>query len=167
MAIKNKIARSEIIVRSFSRVLDRIAQGAVVIMMFLVCINIVLRLVWRPILGTYEFVTFLGAVIISFALAYCAVEGGHVAVTILVDRLPRRTQAIIDLGTGILGVFIFALVAWECGVFATNMWSNNEVSQTTHVPFYPFVYGMGFGCLLLCLVILIGVFKSAARALNK
>ena len=64
-------------VQRLARELDRVARWALVLLMALVVTNIILRFTWRPLLGTYEFVSFLSAVVISFALAYCAVQGGQ------------------------------------------------------------------------------------------
>jgi len=161
------MGRFDAIVQSLSRVLDWIAQGAVVAMVLLVIANILARFIWLPIKGTYEWVQFLGVVIISFALAHCAVQRGHVAVAIVVDRLPQRTQAIVDIITGILGVAIFSLIAWQCAVEATDMWQSGEKSWATRVTYYPFMYGLSFGFLALCLVVLVGVCKSVAKALRK
>jgi len=136
-------------------------------MMLLVVGNIMLRIVWRPIFGTYDFVMFLGSVVVAFALAYCAIQGGHVAVDILVARFSPRTQAIIDSSTSILSIGIFAIIAWQCSVYGTDMWRTGEVSMSVHIPFYPFVYGVGFGCAVLGLVLLADLFKSLAKAVRK
>ena len=135
--------------------------------MLLVVGNIMLRIVWRPIFGTYDFVMFLGSVVVAFALAYCAIQGGHVAVDILVARFSQRTQAIIDSSTSILSIGIFAIIAWQCSVYGTDMWRTGEVSMSVHIPFYPFVYGVGFGCAVLGLVLLADLFKSLAKAVRK
>lgn len=146
---------------------DRVARAALALMMGLVVGNILLRAVWNPIPGTYEFVGYLGAVVIPFALAYCAVRGGHVAVTILMDRLPRRTQAIIDSITGIIIVGFFAAAAWRLGAYATDMSQSGEVSPTMELPYYPLVYVTGLCILLLGLVQLVKLLKSLALAVRK
>jgi len=157
----------EKIFHQLARELDRVAQWATVLLMALVVTNIVLRFTWRPLLGTYEFVSFLGAVIISFALAYCAVQGGHIAVTLVVDRLPPRTQAIIDIIIGVTSITFFGLTVWQITLYATDMVLSGQVSLTTKTPFYPFVYGVALGFLALCLVLLVDLFKSIARVAGK
>ena len=155
------------IVNQLVRELDRVAQWAAVILMALVITNIVLRFAWRPLLGTYEFVSFLSAVVISFALAHCAVQGGHIAVTLVVDRLPPRAQAIVDIVVNTVSIIFFGLTVWQITLYATDMVVSGEVSPTTKTPFYPFVYGVALGFLALCLVLLVDLSKSISRAVGK
>ena len=157
----------EKIVNLFARELDRVAQWAIVILMALVITNIVLRFAWRPLLGTYEFVSFLSAVVISFALAYCAVQKGHIAVTLVVDRLPPRGQAIVDVIINAVSIIFLGLTVWQITLYATDMVLSGEVSPTTKTPFYPFVYGVALGFLFLCLVLLVDLLKSINRAAGK
>jgi len=122
-------------VQQLARELDRVARWATVLLMALVVTNIILRFTWRPLLGTYEFVSFLSAVVISFALAYCAIQGGHIAVTLFVDHLPRRAQAIIDTIVGVISITFFGLTVWQITLYATDMVISGEVSPTTKTPF--------------------------------
>ena len=135
-------------------------------MMLLVVGDIVLRVVWRPVPGTYDIVGFIGAIIVAFAIAYCAVQRGHIEVELVVARFPERVQGIIGSITGFLGLGIFALITWQCLVFGNDMWRLGEVSMSAHIPFYPFIYGIGFGSALLCLVILVNLGKSLAKAVK-
>ena len=84
-------------VTSLSRHLDKIAGLCVIGTMLLVVANILLRTLFsKPILGSYEIVSYLTALAIGFALAHCAVQSGHIAVGIIVDRLSKSLQAVID-----------------------------------------------------------------------
>jgi len=67
-----------------------LACAAVIAMMLLSTADVVLRLFGKPIPGTYELVGFLGTVVVSFALAFTSIEKGHIAVEILVEKLPQR-----------------------------------------------------------------------------
>ena len=150
-----------------SRWSDKVAQGALVTIMLLIVGNVLLRIAWEPILGTYDLVSFLGAVLISFALAHCAVQKGHVAIGVVVERFSQRAQAITDSITGIFSVGIFAVMGWQCIVYATELWQGNVLSYTLMVPYYPIVYGVGFGSIMLSLVLVVGLFKSVAKAVKK
>jgi len=156
----------ERMVRSLSQICDWIAQAAVVAMLSLVVGNILLRIVWKPILGTYDIAGFIGAILIGFAIAYCALEKGHIQVELLVARLPGRAQGIIGSITGILSMGIFSLVTWQCIVLANDMRRVGEVSMSAHISFYPYIYGIAFGCGLLCMVILIDLIKSLVKVIK-
>ena len=155
------------VIYSLSRVCDRIAQCAVVAMMLIVVGNILSRIFWRPIYGTYDVVMLLGSILVSFALGYCAVRRGHIAVDLVIALFPQRVQAIIDSITGILSVGIFAIIAWRCWVYGTDMWERGEVTMSVYIPVHPFIFGVGFGCAVLCIVVLVDLIKAMDKAVQK
>jgi len=147
----------------FSRTLNILSGIALVLMMGLVFVNVALRAVWKPLLGAYEFTGFLAAVTISFALAHCASKKGHIAITLFVDRLPPRVQAILDSFVAILGTALYAVISWQCVKYAINLYQIGEVSPATATPFYPFIFAVAFGLLMLALILLNDVFKSIGK----
>ena len=158
------------VVHSLCKFCDQIAQGAVMAMMLLVVANIIWRVVpkiGRPIFGTYDVVGFIGATLVAFAIAYCAVQRGHISVELVVARFPQRVQGIIGSITGFLSLGIFAVITWQCVVLANDMRRVGEVSMSALLPFYPYIYGVAFGCALLCLVISVDLGKSLAKAVGK
>jgi TRAP-type C4-dicarboxylate transport system permease small subunit len=163
----NKMIFGERLVSALSRSADWVARAAAAGMMVLVCGNVLLRLFGWPILGTYEVVSFLVAITVAFALPYCSLKKGHIAVELLVRRFPLRIQAVIDLFIGILSVGLFALFAWQVGAFATKIWQAGEITDTLKLPFFPFIFGVSFGCLLVCPVLIIDMVKSAKRLKQK
>jgi len=62
------------IITLLSRRLNWIAAGAIIVMMLLTTADVILRIFRHPIPGTYEIVGLLGAVVVSFSLAYTTVE---------------------------------------------------------------------------------------------
>jgi len=96
-----------------SRGFNVLAGTAVVAMMLLTCADVILRLFRHPVPGTYEIVGFLGTVVISFSLAYTSLEKGHIAVELLIEKLPRRIQTGVESVTSFIGGALFALIAWQ------------------------------------------------------
>ena len=143
-----------------SRRLNYISGVALTGMMCLVFINVLLRMTLRPILGTYEYTALLAAVTISFALAHCAAQKGHVAITLFTDRFPRRAQGICEAIVGAIGTILFAVLCWQSIIHAGVVRRSGEVSFTTEVPFWPFIWGMAFGFLMLAIVNLIDFFNA-------
>ena len=155
--------RFERLIYLMSNRLNWVAAGAIVAMMLLTSADVILRLFRHPIPGTYEIVGLLGAVVISFSLAYTSVEKGHIAVEFLVQRLPRNVQAFIEAINNFLGIFLFGVIAWQSILYAADLRQTGEVSMTVQMPTYPFVYGIALGCGLLCLVLIVDFFKSLKR----
>jgi TRAP-type C4-dicarboxylate transport system permease small subunit len=160
------MALIERMVHLLSRFCDRIAQVAVVAMMLLVVGNILGRKLWKPIYGTFDFVGFLGAILVAFALAYCALKKGHIEVELVMARLPERAQGIIGSITHMLSLAIFSLITWQCIVLGDDMRRSGELSMTALVPSYPYIYAVAFGCALLCVVILVDIIKSLVQAVK-
>jgi TRAP-type C4-dicarboxylate transport system permease small subunit len=150
-------------INGFSRKLNILSGIALIIMMGLVFVNVALRAVWEPILGTYEFTGFLAALTIVFALAHCASKKGHIAITIFADQLPPRVQAILEFFVSILSTALYGVISWQCVKYAFNLYQIGEVSPATATPFYPFVFAVAFGLLMLALVLLNDVFKSIGK----
>jgi TRAP-type C4-dicarboxylate transport system permease small subunit len=145
---------------------NTLAGTAIIIMMLLTCADVCLRLLRHPIPGTYEMVGFLGTVIISFSLAYTSLEKGHIAVEILVEKLPRRVQVGIEAVTSLIGAALFVLVTWQSLIYASDLRQSGEVSVTLTMPIYPFIYGIAAGSALLFLVLLADGLHSAIRTVK-
>lgn len=153
------------IVTELSRILDKIAGFFMVALMVLVVVNVLLRVVFKsPILGTYEYVGFLTAAMIGLALAYCAVQNGHIAVGLVVDRLRMKTQAYIDIVVNVTALSFWGLATYYVGLYAKSMTVSGVVSPTTQTPFYPFLYLVALGLLVLCLVLLVRFIESVKKA---
>ena len=154
-------------VYGFSRILNIISGIVLTAMMGLVFVNVLFRAVWQPILGTYEYTGFLAALTISLALAHCAANKGHIAITLFADRLPPRVQAILDSFVAILGTALYGVISWQCVKYSIHMYHSGEVSPATATPFYPFIIVVAFGLLMLALVLLSDLFKSIQRIFMK
>jgi len=146
-------------VTSLSRSLDKIAGWSLVAMMSLTVADVILRLFRRPILGTYEIVGLLGAIVIAFAMPHTTLQRGHVAVEIVVSRFSPSAQSLINLTTRILSILLFALIAWECLGYGNDLKAAGEVSMTIRLPFYPVLYGIALAAGVVCLVIAGSILK--------
>lgn len=134
--------------------LNNIAMIAVLAMAFLTVINVILRVfpLTPPLLGTYEFVRLLQMVIIGGSVAYCAVLGGHVSVDFVVDKLPAKISKFTDTIIEII-VTIFLLVAsYYVFQFGYSFKISGEVTETTGMSFYPFVWFISFALLIFAIV---------------
>jgi TRAP-type C4-dicarboxylate transport system permease small subunit len=150
-----------------ARVLDIIAGWSLVGMMFLTVADVILRIFRRPILGTYEIVGLLGAIVVAFAMPHTTRQGGHVAVEIVVSHLSLPAQSLINLITRILSIFLFALITWECFRYGNDLKAAGEVSMTLSLPFYPVLHGIALAAAVVCLVVLSGIFKSMAKGVRE
>jgi TRAP-type C4-dicarboxylate transport system permease small subunit len=149
-----------------STLFNALAGAAVVVMMLLTCADVLLRLMRHPIPGTYELVGFLGTLIVSFALALTSLEKGHIAVEILMEKLPPRVQVGIETVTSLIGASLFGLLTWQSLIYAADMRQSGEVSVTLTMPIYPFIYGIAAGSAMLVLVLLADGLRAAIRTVK-
>lgn len=152
--------RIERFIAHLSDKLNWIAAAAVVFMMLITTADVVLRVFRHPILGTYEIVGFTGAVVIAFSLPYTSLQKGHIAVEFLVRRLPWLVRVIINIINACISMALFAVIAWQCAKYAHGLRMTGEVSSTLQMPTYPFLYGISFGCVLLCVVLFIEILRQ-------
>jgi len=161
------------VLRTIAKSIDRISTGlngvsaaAVVFIMLLTCVDVVMRAFGRPIPGTYELVGYFGAVIVAFALARTSVERGHIAVELLVDRLPRRPRHAVEALGALAGASLFGLLAWQSLIYAADLMESGDVSLTLGVPTWPFVSCIGAGSAVLVLVLLVDALRDFKKGLQ-
>ncbi|MCX5824136.1 MAG: TRAP transporter small permease, partial [Deltaproteobacteria bacterium] len=104
--------------------------------------------------------------IVSFALALTSLEKGHIAVEILMEKLPPRVQVGIETVTSLIGASLFGLLTWQSLIYAADMRQSGEVSVTLTMPIYPFIYGIAAGSAMLVLVLLADGLRAAIRTVK-
>lgn len=154
---------SEGIIKKVSRYFDIAARWMVVAIMAVVLANVILRIFGRPLRGTVEAVQFFTALAIGLGLAHCGVQGGHVAVTFITDKLPRKIQVAIGLIIDIIVFLFLVLSGWQLFIYGNGMLQTGEVAMTTGIPFYPFVYVVALSFLMYSLVVLKDISKVFFR----
>ena len=134
--------------------MKRIGAVLLVAMTLLTCADVVGRFFGHPIFGAVEIVGFMATLATAMALPYTHKVKGHIGVEILVRMLPEKAQTVIDLGTGVLSLALFAVVTWRMGVYAYTMHASGEVSMNLEFPEYMIIYVTALCLLVFTLVIL-------------
>jgi len=131
------------------------AQLALFLTMLIIVSNVLIRIWWKPIPGTYEIVELLGALLLSLGVAYCAMKKGHVSVDVIVEQFPARIQNIIDtLSNLIATAFIFA-IGREAIRQSNRMMDRGLRTAHLHIPIHPFYFLVAFGIIMLGFVLLL------------
>ena len=128
-------------------------------MIVLTCGNILFRIIWVPIPGTFELMGYSGAVVAAFALGYTQIKKGHIAVDVLVNTFSKPVQKLVQSINLLVGVIFFGLAAWQVAIKASVLRQTGEVTETLRIIYYPFTYAVSVGCLVLALVLLIDLIK--------
>ncbi len=146
-------------IRFISKVLNIIAGIAVTFMMLLTVTDVLLRAGGRPIIGTYEIVALLLALVIGFGIPQVSLDRGHVAMDFLLVKLPKTGKNVMNTFTRVLGLILFSFIGYNLFNVAARFHASGEVSPTIKLPFYPVAYGVAVCCLLECFVFLFDIVR--------
>lgn len=150
------------------KIMHSAGAGVLLAMMLLTASDVTLRYIFnRPILGSLDLTEYMMAIVVSFSLAYCALEKGHVKVDIIVSNFPRRVQAIFDCFTNLFSLFLLILITWQS---LANMWllyKSGLKSTVLLIPRFPFAGLVFLGCAFFTLVLLVNFLESLSEALRR
>jgi TRAP-type C4-dicarboxylate transport system permease small subunit len=135
-----------------SRGMQVVSCGALVFMMLLTTSDVILRIFGRPIIGTYEIVSFSGAITVGFGLPITSWLRGHIFVDFLYRKFPVFYQGLFNILTRFMVVVFFIFLGLNLWRMAASMARSGEVSLTLKLPFYPVAYAIGVIAFIECLV---------------
>ena len=136
-----------------SKILNIIGGTALTVMMFLTVSDVILRIFGFPILGAYEMVAMLLAIVIGFTIPKVSLDKGHVIMEFVLEKLSPKGQAVMITFTRILCIILFAIIGYNLFLIANEFHMSGEVSSTLKIPFYPIAYCVGVCCFIECLVL--------------
>lgn len=146
-------------VGTISKGLNRIAEVALACMILLTVADVILRTGQAPIVGTYEMVGLLGAIIVGLSNPFTSWMKGHIRVDFAILKLPPLPKAIINVITRCAATGFFVIVGWNLLVLGAEALKAGEVTPTRHIPFYPVIYAVGVSCFLQSVVLLCDIIK--------
>jgi TRAP-type C4-dicarboxylate transport system permease small subunit len=165
----NQIADSlNKVVHPLSKVINGVAAAALAILMFMTALDVSLRyFLDMPITGSYDLAEYLMVIIISFGLAYCAVEKEHVKVELIISLFGQRTQNLINAITSLLSLILFSVLAVQSVNYIVIMHESKAVYSVLLIPIYPSVAIVACGFFVLCLVLLADFLESLAKVIGR
>jgi len=168
MWLVRTVHRAYRVINPLGRWVHSAGAGILAIMMFLTATDVSLRYVFnRPILGSYELVQYMMAMLVAFTIAYCALERSHVNIELVISRLPQRARAILGSVTWLISLGLFSLIAWQSFLQARILHAAGSTSPALYIPIFPFVYITSIGFGLLALVFLIQFLEYVSKAVGK
>jgi len=148
----------------FSELLRRVLMIAggvsLLALTLLATMNVALRIFQVPVGGTYEIVSFLGAIVTAGALGYTQKRKDHIVVDILSDKFPATVKRVLDRVSYVLLLAFFSIVSWQTFVYARRLMSTGEMSETLKIAYHPFVFLVGIGFAVLALTILLDLIET-------
>ncbi|MBN1662238.1 MAG: TRAP transporter small permease [Deltaproteobacteria bacterium] len=137
-----------------------IAGGvAMLLLMILATGNVVMRILSIPFSGSYEIISFLGAVVTAAALGHTQRNRDHIVVDILSGRFPVGVKKIIDAVSYFIITVFFAVVSWQTFLWGMKIRESGELSETLKIIYHPFVFGVALGFAFLALAGIVDFLK--------
>ncbi len=150
-------------VRLLTNCMMVIAGIILIFMAGLTLLDVILRYFGRPIVGTYELVSFLGVAAVAFSLPRSSLMGAHVAVDLVVDKVSQRTRKTFRIFTRLLVFILFLIASWYFVDMGLNLIATKTVTMSLKVPFYPVVFALALSCLAQCIVCVFEVWGALRR----
>lgn len=147
------------ILRFISSLLNTIAGIAVTFMMLLTVADVLLRAGGRPIIGTFEVVSLLLALVIGFGIPQVSIDRGHVSMDFLTEKLSKKGRRVMNTFTRVLCLILFAFIGYKLFSVGARFHASGEVTPTIMIPFYPVAYGVAVCCLLECCVFIFDIVR--------
>jgi TRAP-type C4-dicarboxylate transport system permease small subunit len=116
-----------------------------------------------PYRGAYEIVSFLGAVVIAFALGYTQKRKDHIVVDILTDKFPKKVNRALDFINYLITMIFFGIISWQIYLWGMKIWESGELSETLKIIYHPFIFSVSFGFAVLSLTIFIDLLKTISH----
>lgn len=150
-------------VNFLSRLLLVVGGVALVLLVLLATANVASRVFQIPFAGTYEIVSFLGALVTACALPFTQLRRDHIMVDIVTERFPPRVKRVLAAVSDLLTALLFGVLSWQVFLWGENIRLAGEKSETLQLAFHPFIYGVAVGFGLLTLVLVLQMFQVFRR----
>ncbi len=151
------------VIGSISGIMYVIAGVALTCMVAITVADVILRIFKRPIVGTYEIVGLLGAIMVGFAIPQTSRAKGHVAMDFLEGKLPAGVDRLFSVITRLLGIALFMIIGWQLWLLGDDYFRIGEVTLTVHLPQFPVCYGIAICCFFECVVLFLEIFEPQAE----
>lgn len=138
-----------------------IVAGVILLFMAgLTLLDVIMRYFGKPIVGTYELVSFLGVGAVAFSLPRASLMGAHVYVDLVVDKMPNGPKVVFRVFTRLLIFALFFVATWYFYRIGIDLIATKTVTMSLKVPFYPVIFTLALSCLAQCLVCICEIFRA-------
>jgi len=145
--------------RKMCRFLLLISGLTLAFMLLFTLTDVLMRAFGKPIVGDFEIISFLGAVVIGFALPYTSMVKGHISVDFFLAMLPSKVGDRFQVATRIVGIALFLWASWNFILMSFDLIETHTVTPVFRMPYYPISFGLAFCCIIQCFTFLSQILK--------
>lgn len=161
--------------QSAEKIVTRIVTAAgmastvlLIIMMMLTVTDVFLRYLFdQPIKGSIELTEYIMVCVGTLGLAWCALQGAHIKVELIVSKFSQRTQKYIDSFNYILLIAVSGIIASQTFMRAGTVRRLGVSSAMLEIPQYPFLLVVSFSYFLLFLTSIMLLIYAISYLMSK
>jgi TRAP-type C4-dicarboxylate transport system permease small subunit len=136
-----------------------VAGAALTFIMGITVLDVFLRAIGHPFVGTYEMVAVAGSIVIGSSIPLVSWDMGNVRIEFMLDKLPKRYRKTVNIVTRLAVLSLFILVAINLFMIGRDFYSAREVSSTINIPLFPFPFGLSICAIVQAFVIFCDILK--------
>lgn len=137
-------------------------------MALLVTSDVIMRYVLNsPIRWATDINGILLMIIVFFSLAHCWVEGGHIRMTILYERLGMRGKAVLNVLAAGCGLFFWGLLFYQSLIDISQAKILHETTDDAGILLWPMRGMLSIGLLIFTLSLFMSFIRALTIALRK
>ena len=129
-------------------------------MMFLTIADVLGRYIFNsPVPGASELTELLLAAVIFTGLPAASLDGDHISVDILAERLRGQAAMVLSRLVAVISAGVLALVAWRLWIIGDQIASYNGITPTLKLPIAPLGYLVAVLSMIAALICLADAFR--------
>jgi tripartite ATP-independent transporter DctM subunit len=148
----------------FSKWTNIIGAAAIFLISGLVFVDVIMRVFDHPIRGVSEIVEVMVITAIFFGVAHTYNEKGHVGIDLITSKLSDKGRLVLEFGTNLIGLGLFAIVVWRALVQTISYAEKNVMHGYVAIPVAPFSAIIVLGCVALCLLMIRDLLRNINTA---
>ncbi len=146
---------------------ERVGLVAMAIMGLTALIDVLgSKLFHLPLPGSTEITAVVQMITIAGGLAFSEIDGRHIRVDFLMEWLPPRGKASLDLFGSTLGLVFFAVAGCMMYENGRSLFDSGTSTFFLKIPLAPFAFWIASCSILMCLVIIFKMVASIQRMLK-
>jgi tripartite ATP-independent transporter DctM subunit len=150
-----------------SRFFKTVSAVILAIMPLPVFFDVIYRLTFRgSIPGVIEMEEFMMVFVVYFALAFTQIDDGHIRIDLLLTKMPKWVQNIINCAMNLLVLVFIVLMCTQLFRMGLDKFRMQAVSMALEIPVWIFRFAAGLGAIILTGVVLLDFIKSLRRSLE-
>lgn len=167
--VDRSLQKIQKVIFGLSKIMALIAAFSLLSMMLLTVIDVSGRYFFKlPVNGAWEIIGLLLVCVGSWGLAHCQVEKEHIRVSFLLERLPQKMQIPFRVLAYLTGITSFSVLSANALKVAIRyITTQGNMTDTLHIPYFPFMLIMAFGAAMLVLVLILDLVRSLMEVSNR